>query len=95
MDLDDAVDIRHPPLDLTKTFVHVTREPGVLSLNWEFVTLTKTSPHKLLPSCVLSHPQNLSLNHKPINIKFEFEVVADFILKICFVVGFCLKVIKT
>ena len=67
MNLDDAVHIRHPPLYLTQTFVHVTREPGVLSLNRELVTLTKTPSYKLLPGCVLSHPQILSLKSQVIH----------------------------
>ena len=61
MDLDDTVNIRHPPLDLAQALVHVSGKPGVLSLNRELVTRPETPFDKLLPGCVLSHSQILGV----------------------------------
>ena len=55
MNLEDAVNVRHPPLDLSKTLVHVTRKPVMLGLDGEAVGLPETGLDQLLPDCVLAH----------------------------------------
>ena len=45
VNLEDTVNVRHPPLDLSQTLVHVSREPVVLGLHGEAVGLPEAVLH--------------------------------------------------